>query len=35
VFTRNGRSLSPAAESFIDFLFRFVEQHEWSAPVSE
>ncbi|MBA3997641.1 MAG: LysR family transcriptional regulator [Candidatus Accumulibacter sp.] len=34
VFTRNGRSLSPAAESFIDFLFRFVEQHEWSAPVS-
>ena len=34
VFTRNGRSLSPAAESFIDFLFRFVEQHEWTTPVS-
>lgn len=34
VFTRNGRSLSPAAESFIDFLFQFVEQHEWTAPVS-
>lgn len=34
VFTRNGRSLSPAAESFIDFLFHFVEQHEWTSPVS-
>lgn len=34
VFTRDGRSLSPAAESFIAFLFRFVEQHEWSAAES-
>lgn len=34
VFTRNGRSMSPAAESFIDFLFGFVERHEWSAPVA-
>lgn len=34
VYTRDGRSLSPAAESFIEFLFRFVEQHEWSATES-
>jgi len=34
VYTREGRSLSPAAESFIDFLFRFVERHEWSAALS-
>ena len=25
VYTRAGRSLSPAAESFIDFLFPYVE----------
>lgn len=31
VFTREGRSLSPAAQSFIDFLFAFVDKHEWSA----
>jgi DNA-binding transcriptional LysR family regulator len=35
VFTRNGRSLSPAAQSFIAFLFEFVEEHEWSAAVSQ
>lgn len=28
VFTRNGRSLSPAAESFMNFLFRYVAKHE-------
>lgn len=27
VFTRNGRSLSPAAESFRQFLFRYVAEH--------
>jgi DNA-binding transcriptional LysR family regulator len=27
VFTRNGRSLSPAAESFKQFLFRYVAEH--------
>jgi DNA-binding transcriptional LysR family regulator len=26
VYTRAQRSLSPAAESFIEFLFRFVDQ---------
>ena len=26
-FTRNGRSPSPAAQSFLDFLFRYVEAH--------
>jgi DNA-binding transcriptional LysR family regulator len=31
VFTRKGRSLSPAAESLLEFLLRFVERHEWSA----
>ncbi|MFZ4875313.1 LysR family transcriptional regulator [Janthinobacterium sp. Mn2066] len=30
VYTRTGRSLSPAAESFIAFLFQFVETHEWN-----
>lgn len=30
VYTKTGRSLSPAAESFIAFLFRFVEEHDWS-----
>lgn len=28
VFTRNGRSLSPAAQSFMDCLFRHVREHE-------
>ena len=28
VFTRNGRSLSPAAQSFRDFLVRYVAEHE-------
>lgn len=27
VFTRNGRSLSPAAESFMQFLFHYVAEH--------
>ena len=27
VFTRNNRSLSPAAQSFRDFLFRYVAEH--------
>lgn len=27
VFTRNGRSLSPAAESFMNYLFRYVAEH--------
>ncbi|WP_409028186.1 LysR family transcriptional regulator [Janthinobacterium sp. SUN098] len=30
VYTKTGRSLSPAAESFMAFLFRFVETHEWN-----
>ncbi len=30
VFTRQARSLSPAAESFIAFLFTFVESHAWN-----
>lgn len=34
VLTRNGRSLSPAAQSFIGFLFSFVEKHEWNATGS-
>jgi DNA-binding transcriptional LysR family regulator len=28
VFTRNGRSLSPAAQSFMDGLFRHIREHE-------
>ena len=34
VYTRQQRSLSPAAESFIAFLFRFVEAHDWSIPAA-
>ena len=30
VYTKTGRSLSPAAESFMAFLFKFVETHEWN-----
>ncbi|MBB5367077.1 MULTISPECIES: LysR family transcriptional regulator [unclassified Janthinobacterium] len=30
VYTKTGRSLSPAADSFIAFLFQFVETHEWN-----
>ncbi len=30
VYTKTGRSLSPAAESFMAFLFQFVETHEWN-----
>ena len=33
VYTRENRSPSPAAESFIAFLFKFVEAHDWSIPV--
>lgn len=33
VFTRNGRSLSPAAQSVMEFLFGFVEKHEWNTSV--
>jgi DNA-binding transcriptional LysR family regulator len=29
VFTRNGRSLAPAAESFLAFLYQFVEGQGW------
>ena len=31
VYTRQNRSLSPAAESFIAFLFTYVEAHDWKA----
>lgn len=34
VYTREGRSLSPAADSFIGFLFRYVESHDWTIPHS-
>jgi cation transport regulator ChaC len=30
VYTKTGRSLSPAAESFMAFLFKYVETHEWN-----
>src|SRR5471030_2181596 len=30
VYTKTGRSLSPAADSFIAFLFQFVETHAWN-----
>ena len=30
VYRRESRSLSPAAESFIGFLFRYVETHPWN-----
>ena len=32
VYTRENRSLSPAAESFIGFLFKVVEAHDWNIP---
>ncbi len=34
VYTREQRSLSPAAESFIAFLFKFVETHDWNLPAA-
>lgn len=33
VFTRNGRSLSPAAQSVMEFLFGFVTEHAWNTSV--
>ncbi|NMM25763.1 MAG: LysR family transcriptional regulator [Glaciimonas sp.] len=35
IFTRNGRSLSPAAQSFMGFLFQFVEKNDWSAAAAQ
>jgi DNA-binding transcriptional LysR family regulator len=32
VYTREQRSLSPAADSFIAFLFKYVEAHDWIIP---
>ena len=32
VYRRDNRSLSPAADSFIAFLFKFVEAHDWNIP---
>jgi hypothetical protein len=32
VYTRENRSLSPAAESFVAFLFKFVKAHDWHIP---
>ena len=32
VYTREQRSLSPAADSFIAFLFKYVETHDWVIP---
>jgi len=34
VYTRARRSLSPAADSFIAFLFKFVESHDWNIPAA-
>jgi len=34
VYTRQNRSLSPAARSFIAFLFTFVEAHDWNIPAA-
>jgi DNA-binding transcriptional LysR family regulator len=34
VYTRDQRSQSPAAESFIAFLFKFVEAHDWTIPAT-
>ena len=34
VYTKTARSPSPAAESFIAFLFRFVETHEWNVTTT-
>ena len=35
VYRRENRSLSPAAESFIAFLFEFVEAHDWTIPAPD
>ena len=35
VYRRENRSLSPAAESFIAFLFTFVEAHDWNIPAAD
>ncbi|WP_426209313.1 LysR family transcriptional regulator [Massilia sp. TWP1-3-3] len=35
VYRRENRSLSPAAESFIAFLFSFVEAHDWNIPAAD
>ncbi len=32
VYTRQNRSQSPATESFIAFLFKYVEAHDWNIP---
>lgn len=32
VYTKSARSLSPAAQSFADFLFQSVTAHEWNIP---
>ncbi len=32
VYRRQNRSLSPAAESFIAYLFKVVEAHDWNIP---
>ena len=32
VYTRQNRSLSPAADSFIAYLFKYVEAHDWNIP---
>lgn len=34
VYTKSARSLSPAAQSLADFLFRFVAAHAWNTPQS-
>jgi DNA-binding transcriptional LysR family regulator len=34
VYTRSNASSSPAAASFIEFLFDFVQSHHWSAAVA-
>ena len=35
VYRREKRSLSPAAESFIAFLFTFVQAHDWNIPATD
>lgn len=34
LYTKSARSLSPAAQSFADFLLQFVAGHEWNIPQS-
>ena len=34
VYTKTARSPSPAAESFIAFLVKFVETHDWNVPAA-